>query len=87
MKSTSGWNDYNGKSGNGTDKYGFSVLPAGLRGDYGDFYYEGSIAFLWSASESNNFDAWDQNFLYNNDYADQGLSYKNNGQSLRCLKD
>ena len=30
LKSTSGWADYNGVSGNGTDIYGFNLLPAGL---------------------------------------------------------
>jgi len=29
LKATSGWNDINGKSGNGTDEYGFSALPGG----------------------------------------------------------
>jgi uncharacterized protein (TIGR02145 family) len=35
LKSSSGWNDYNGVSGNGTDDYGFSALPAGYRRDSG----------------------------------------------------
>ncbi|MCL1967416.1 MAG: hypothetical protein FWF67_06000 [Fibromonadales bacterium] len=29
LKATSGWGDYNGKSGNGSDNYGFSALPGG----------------------------------------------------------
>ena len=83
LKSASGWNG----SGNGSDKYGFSVLPAGLWYYGGNFYDEGDGAYLWSASELDSYGAWSQDFLYNNGYADQGLSYKNNGQSLRCLKD
>ena len=30
LKSTSGWLDYNGENGNGTDFYGFNLLPAGF---------------------------------------------------------
>ena len=30
LKSTSGWNEYNGESGNGIDAFGFSALPAGI---------------------------------------------------------
>jgi uncharacterized protein (TIGR02145 family) len=29
LKSTFGWDDYKGESGNGTDEYGFSALPGG----------------------------------------------------------
>ncbi len=87
LKSTSGWNDYNGKSGNGTDKYGFSVLPAGIRLDYGYFYTEGDNACLWSASEYDSDDAWYQYFYYSGGFAFQNTYYKSNGQSLRCLKD
>jgi uncharacterized protein (TIGR02145 family) len=83
LKSTSGW--YN--SGNGTDKYGFSVLPAGYRSYYGDFYNEGSYAYLWSASENDSYSAKNQYFLYDGDYVSQSSRSKYYGQSLRCLKD
>lgn len=51
LKSTSGWHSYNG-GGNGTDDYGFTVLPAGLK-YYGnsDFYDEGYNAYFWSSKE------------------------------------
>ena len=42
LKSASGWN--------GTDDYGFSALPAGLRYSYGDFDYVRNDAFFWSAT-------------------------------------
>ncbi|MCQ2108763.1 MAG: fibrobacter succinogenes major paralogous domain-containing protein [Fibrobacter sp.] len=88
LKSTSGWNNgYNGKSGNGTDKYGFSVLPAGCRDDNGNFSYEGRDACLWSASEYNSGYAWYQVFYYEDADAAQNGYYKYYGQSLRCLKD
>ncbi len=88
LKSTSGWNDYNGKSGNGTDKYGFSVLPAGywnLLSGY--FYDEGYDAGLWSASEEHSGRARYQYFYYIDDNAGQVTSHKGLGYGLRCLKD
>ena len=83
LKSTSGW--YN--SGNGNDKYGFSVLPAGYRGHGGYFDYQGRNAYLWSASEYNSYEAWFQYFYYNREYVYQYYSYKYDGFSVRCLKD
>ena len=41
LKSQSGWKDYGGTSGNGTDAYGFSAFPAGDRYGNGDFSNEG----------------------------------------------
>ncbi|MCQ2104518.1 MAG: fibrobacter succinogenes major paralogous domain-containing protein [Fibrobacter sp.] len=83
LKSTSGW--YSG--GNGSDKYGVSVLPAGYRNYNGGFYYESDDADLWSASEYSSKGAWYQYFRYNYDDARQRNHDKYNGQSLRCLKD
>ncbi|MCQ2091729.1 MAG: fibrobacter succinogenes major paralogous domain-containing protein [Fibrobacter sp.] len=86
LKSTSGWNDYNGKSGNGTDKYGFSVLPAGNRSRNGNFDTEGSCAYMWSASEFNNGYACYQTFNYSYNGVGQDGD-KERGFSVRCLKD
>ena len=37
LKSTSGWGNAGGKSGNGSDAFGFDALPAGYRSSYGGF--------------------------------------------------
>ncbi|MCQ2107759.1 MAG: fibrobacter succinogenes major paralogous domain-containing protein [Fibrobacter sp.] len=87
LKSSSGWNDYNGKIGNGTDKYGFSVLPAGNRSRNGNFDTEGSCAYLRSASEFNSYYAWRQSFYNSDDDAYLYNDFKDYGLSLRCLKD
>ncbi|WP_407440480.1 fibrobacter succinogenes major paralogous domain-containing protein [Fibrobacter sp.] len=87
LKSTSGWKYYNGKSGNGTDKYGFSVLPAGYRGYSGDFNNEGGYAYLWSASDNDGYSARNPYFRYDDDYVRLTIGSKYHGQSLRCLKD
>ena len=50
LKSTSGWNDDDGKSGNGTDSFGFSALPAGI-GNAGIYGGEGYTTFFWGSTE------------------------------------
>jgi uncharacterized protein (TIGR02145 family) len=51
LKATTGW----ASTGNGTDDYGFTVLPAGSRsyGNVGSFDFLGYYAYFWSASEDN----------------------------------
>ena len=83
LKSTSGW--YN--DGNGTDAFGFSALPAGLRDSYGDYYDEGSIAHFWSSTEDGSGCAYDMYLNYNYDYAYLNYNDKYRGLSVRCLKD
>jgi len=53
LKATSGWNDYEGQSDNGTDDYGFSALPGGLGYPDGDFRYVGDTGNWWSSTEGN----------------------------------
>lgn len=86
MKSSSGW--YGG--GNGTDNFGFKVLPSGERYGSGDFFNEGGMSEFWSSSEDNNqlgsnlgFSYWSTSINWSN-YNYKG--YKVNGYSVRCLK-
>ena len=46
-KSLKGWNE--GK--NGTDVYGFSALPVGIKDENGNFVQDGSGTCFWSATE------------------------------------
>jgi uncharacterized protein (TIGR02145 family) len=68
LKSAFGWNDYKDKSGNGTDAFGFSALPAGsaecvisVRDGYDDEFvcgaygHEGYSAFFWIFTEENSY--------------------------------
>jgi len=82
LKSTSGWS-YNG---NGTDSYGFTVLPAGYRSDVGRFDNVGDIACFWSASETVGGNAWIRYF--GNGYASviRYVDNKTYGSSVRCLE-
>jgi len=50
LKYRSGWNSYDGVSGNGTDDYGFSALPGGGGLD-GDFYYAGLGGLWWTTTQ------------------------------------
>ena len=81
LKSTSGWN-----SGNGTDAFSFSALPAGGWGG-GDYDYEGNIAFFWSSTANSSNDASRMRLHYVSDGASLGDYNKGNGFSVRCLKD
>jgi uncharacterized protein (TIGR02145 family) len=87
LKSTEGWNDYDGTSGNGSDAYFFSALPAGRRYNDGDFDYEGSLAYFWSSTEGNSDFAYDMNLYYDNGLAILDENYKYYGFSVRCLRD
>ena len=84
LKSSSGW--YN--SGNGTDDFSFSALPAGLRYGDGDYDYEGYNAYFWSSTEHGSRNAYDMflNYYYDNAYLYYNY-YKYDGFSVRCLQD
>jgi len=84
LKSTYGWSN----SGNGTDDFGFSALPGGLRGDYnGYFDGAGFVGYWWSSSPSGG-SAWFRYLYYNSpvvyrsDYLDPRVGF-----SVRCLRD
>ncbi|MCQ2102022.1 MAG: hypothetical protein MJY98_02200 [Fibrobacter sp.] len=83
LKSASGWDG----NGNGADNYGFSVLPAGIRDKYGNFYCVGSCANFWSSTEGYGADALNNDFGSSYAPVGQGGDGKNSGFSVRCLKD
>ena len=83
LKSTSGW--YN--SGNGTDAFSFSALPAGYRISNGNYDNEGFSAYFWSSTESNSIIAYGMRLYYDYDRAALNGNLKYYGLSVRCLKD
>ena len=87
LKFASGWKEYKGKNGNGTDAFGFSALPAGHRDDDGAFFDEGYSANFWSSTDVNSGDAYCMRLYYNGDHAYLGYYNKDNGFSVRCLQD
>jgi len=85
LKATSGWDDYEGKSGNGYDTYGFSALQGG--GGYGTGIFFLNDANWWSASEASDRYAHTRHM-----YGSEGVGRSNQLKqsylfAVRCLKD
>lgn len=85
LKSVTGWNEYEGKSGNGEDVYSFSVLPAGIRSSGYDS--EGSSAFFWSSTEKGAESAYNVDMHHNGGGVGRHYDSKHRAFSVRCLKD
>ncbi|MDR1830802.1 MAG: fibrobacter succinogenes major paralogous domain-containing protein [Candidatus Fibromonas sp.] len=85
LKATSGWN----KSGNGTDKYGFSALPGGYGNSDGSFLNVGSYGYWWSAYEDayGSYSAYYRDMLYSSGTAYWHYYFKSNLRSVRCVQD
>lgn len=81
LKSETGWS----KRGNGTDTYGFSVLPAGAQ-SAGLFGYEGRFAFFWSASTKGGSNAYFWEFYHDYPSVNRDSYNKYNAYSVRCIK-
>jgi len=86
LKSTSGWNDGYGLSGNGTDDFGFSALPGGSRDSDGDFNNAGDGGNWWTATENDADYAYYRYMYYRFDGAYKDASSKSKGFSVRCVK-
>lgn len=83
LKSVTGWSD----SGNGTDTFGFSALPAGYRRTNGDYVSEGGKANFWSSTEFESDGAYYMSLNYYGGNADLYAGKEFLGFSVRCLKD
>ena len=85
MKSTSGW----AKSGNGTNESGFSCLPGGIRDYGGAFFSIGKGGYWWCSTEYNynHWSAWYRYLGYDLGSVFSGDYSKEEGLSVRCLRD
>jgi uncharacterized protein (TIGR02145 family) len=88
LKSSSGWIDYNGNDGNGTDDFGFSALPGGrcISGGYFD-YADGNYGYWWTDTEIDGGYAYYRNMGYGKDRVDESYDGKSLGFSVRCVAD
>jgi uncharacterized protein (TIGR02145 family) len=88
LKSTAGWNDYRGESGNGTDEFGFSALPGGHYYYYDGFSDVGKGGYWWSATEESTsyYSAYRMGIFYDFSGA-LGRRDKSYWYSVRCVKD
>jgi uncharacterized protein (TIGR02145 family) len=84
MKSISGWSSPNTAA---TNESGFSGLPGGFRSDGAYFYSFGNYGNWWSSTESSTENAWYRYLLYFNDNANRNVNNKQDGHSVRCLRD
>lgn len=88
LKTTSGWDN----NGNGTNSSGFSALPGGYfwQAD-GIFEGMGEDAMFWAPRVSDTTDtgynAWFRNLNYDSDKVYRENLNRNNGFSVRCVKD
>ena len=87
LKSTSGWQEYNGQSGNGTDDYGFSGVPSGERHYKGVFVDIGKRCNWWSSTSHASNQAWFRSLFYYNNTVGGSYNWKEEGISVRCVRD
>ncbi|MCL1957742.1 MAG: hypothetical protein FWF63_10490 [Fibromonadales bacterium] len=86
LKAKEGWENFKGKSGNGTDRYGFAAQSCG----YGDRKGDHSIGYFgyWFSSTGANGNFSEYYYMY---YIGGGVSWGNRGDpeaysSVRCVK-
>jgi uncharacterized protein (TIGR02145 family) len=90
LKSSTGWNSYEGVSGNGKNNYGFSALPGGVGDNDGDFFSIGYYGYWWSATEAedNAQSAWNMSMASGIDIVYRNYRYeKTTMLSVRCVQD
>ncbi len=83
LKSRTGWGD----GSNGTDDYGFQVLPAGAYGKDGAFGDLGRSTCFWSSSERDEKSGWGRCFNQNRGGISRGFLLKAWAFSIRCVED
>ncbi len=71
----------------GTDEFGFSALPGGLRSTNGSFSDIGIRGRWWSSSEFASTTAWYRLMNNNNGGVYRFSTNKANGFSVRCVRD
>jgi len=87
MKDTNGWEDPEGKSGNGTNTSGFTGISGGYRTVSGAFYYIGGDGYWWSSTEYIAPAAWIRMMSYYYVTVRRYSTGEQSGLSVRCLKD
>ena len=92
MASTTGWISYDNTGVPGNDQSsnnesGFNAFPEGFYDFNGSFYGEGNAAIFWSSAEDGTGLAWALNLYNNFSYLDGSNVYKQNGFSVRFVRD
>jgi uncharacterized protein (TIGR02145 family) len=72
----------------GTDVYGFRVLPSSARNTNGpNFPNRGSVAYFWSSSAYDASHAWYRHITHDSATVFRGYFYRSDGFPVRCMKD
>lgn len=87
MKSIQGWEEFEGKVGNGSDVSGFSGLPGGYRNSVGKFRNAGRLGYWWASSEYLTYNAWIRYLSYNFGFALRFNFEEQVAISVRCIRD
>ena len=92
MASNTGWNSSTNTGAIGNDQSlnnssGFNTFPEGYRISNGSFNDEGSDAIFWSSTENDTDDALHRYLFYINSYLNRSTSFKQNGLSVRFVRD
>jgi uncharacterized protein (TIGR02145 family) len=74
-------------TGNGTNLYGFSGLPGGVRGANGSFLNVGCLGYFWSSTEYSTGSALYRYLNYDYGSIPRYAYNKASGFSVRCLRD
>jgi uncharacterized protein (TIGR02145 family) len=69
-----------------TNETGFTALPGGYRGGNGAFRYIGGSGLWWSFTESSSSYGWSRTMSYIDDQVGRYNYVKEDGFSVRCLK-
>ncbi|MCL2218501.1 MAG: fibrobacter succinogenes major paralogous domain-containing protein [Chitinispirillia bacterium] len=73
--------------GNGTDNFGFSALPGGVRLTNGSFYRAGNYGYWWSATEYGSGLAYSRYMYSGRGYVLEYTNGKGTGFSALCVQD
>jgi uncharacterized protein (TIGR02145 family) len=92
MASNTGWNSSTNTGAIGNDQSlnndsGFNAFPVGYRDNNGSFNNEGNDAIFWSSTENNTNIAWYRILSLNISYLYRFNYYKQNGFSVRFVRD
>jgi len=83
LKSKWGWVNQS----NGLDWYGFSVIPAGLRSQLGNFFSLGLRSTFWSSTMYSPYSIYYRLLFYDHEDISRSPYHQETGFSVRCLKD
>ncbi len=84
LKATDYWNN----NGNGTDDFGFSALPGGIRYTDGYFHFIGDEGYwLSSTTQNNSYNIWSRKLIESSSFFYKVSYTPDIGYSIRCVKD